>query len=139
MTDTTLAHKIQDTTYGRIELDTHADTTVLGSDCIVLSYTGKECQVSPYSPDYEAVHNVLVDTGATVWIKPQDGMAILLVFHEALGMGDKFDHMLVNQNQLRAYGVDVQENPLMSTPLATLDQDHIISLYSQGTIICGDT
>ena len=47
--------------------------------------------------------------------------------------------MLVNQNQLRPYGVDVHENPFMSTPLAILDQDRIISLYSQGTIICGDT
>ena len=66
-TDATLEHKIQHTTYGRIELDTHADTTVLGSNCVVLSYTGKECEVSPYSPDYEAAHNVPVVTGATVW------------------------------------------------------------------------
>ena len=66
-------------------------------------------------------------------------MAILPVFYEALWMGDKLDHMLVNPNQLRAYGVNVQDNPFMSTSLAISDQDHIISLYSKGTIICGDT
>ena len=80
-TDATLAHKIQHTTHGRIELDTHVDTTVLGSNCIVLSYTGKECEVSPYSPDYEAVRNIPVVTCATVWTNPQDGMAVSLVFH----------------------------------------------------------
>ena len=58
----TLAHKIRHTTHGHIELDTHADMTVLGSNCIVLSYTGKECEVSPYSPDYETVCNVPVVT-----------------------------------------------------------------------------
>ena len=126
-------------THGCIELDTHVDTTVLRSNCIVLSYTGKECEVSPYSPDYEAMHNIPVVTGATVWTNPQDGMPILLVFHEALWMGDKLDHTLVNPNQLQAYGVDIQDNPFMSTLLTISDQDYVISLYSQGTIICGDT
>ena len=135
----TLAHKIQHTTHGRIEIDTHVDTTVLGSNCVELSYTGKECEVSPYSPDYEAMHNVLVVTSATVWTNPQDGMAIVLVFHEALWMGDKLDHTLVNPNQLRAYGVDIQDIPFMSTPLSISDQDNVISLYSQGTNICRDT
>ena len=138
-TDASLAHKIQHTTHGRIELDIYVDTMVLRSNCVVLSYTGKECEVSPYSPDYEAVHNVLVVTGATVWTNPQDGKAILLVFHDALWMGDKLDQTLVNPNQLRAYGVDIQDNPFMSTLLAISDQDYAISLYSQGTIICGDT
>ena len=126
-------------THGCIKLDTHADTTVLGSICIVLSYTGKECEVSPYSPDYKTMHNIPVVTGATVWTNPQDGTAILLVFHEALWMGDKLDHMLVNPTHLRAYGVDIQDNPFMSTLLAISDHDYVISLYSQGTIICGDT
>ena len=139
MTNTTLAHKIQHMTHGHIELNTHADTTVLRSNCIVLSYTGKECEVTPYSPDYEAMCNVPVVTGAIVWTNPQDGTAILLVFHEALWMGDKLDRMLVNQNQLRAYGVNIQNNPFMSTLLTISDQDYIISLYSQGTIIYGDT
>ena len=138
-TDATSSHKIQHTTHGCIKLDTHVDTTVLGSNCFVLSYTGKECEVSPYSRDYEAMHNVLVVTGATVWTNLQDGTTILLVFHEALWMGDKLDHTMVNPNQLRAYGVDVQDNSFMSTPLTISDQDYVISLYSQGTIICGDT
>ena len=73
-------HQPQPTSHGRIELDTHADTTVLGSNCVVLLYMGKECEVSPYSSEYKAVQNVPVVTGATVWMNPMDGTAYLLVF-----------------------------------------------------------
>ena len=51
---------------------------------IVLSYAGKECEVSPYSSEYEAVWNIPVVTAATVWMNPMDGTAYLLVFHESL-------------------------------------------------------
>ena len=95
-TKTEYQHRPQPTSYGRIELDTHADTTVLGSNCVVLSYTGKECEVSPYSSQYEAVRNVPIVTGAMVWTNAADGMAYLLIFHESLWMGDKLDHTLVN-------------------------------------------
>ena len=46
------------TTFGRIELNSHADTIVAGSNCVILQYTGKECDVSPYRDDYESVSNV---------------------------------------------------------------------------------
>ena len=73
-------HRPQSTLHGHIELDTHADTTVLGSNCIVLSYTGNECEVSPSSSEYKAVRNVPVVTGAMVWMNPTDGTAYLLGF-----------------------------------------------------------
>ena len=44
--------------YGRIELDCHDDTTVAGSNCCILQYTGKYCDVSPYCDDYEAIKSV---------------------------------------------------------------------------------
>ena len=129
----------QSTSHGHIELDTHADTTVLHSNCVVLLYTGKECEVSPYSSEYKAVQNIPVVTGATVWTNPTDGTAYLLVFHESLWMGDKLDHTLVNPNQLRAYGVSVQDNPFDTKPLPITTNDVSVKSYSEGTIICGDT
>ena len=117
----------------------HADTTVLGSNCVVLSYTEKECEVSPYSSEYEAVWNVPVVTGATVWTNPMDGTAYVLVFHVALWMIDKLDHTLVNPNQLRAYDVSVQDNPFDTKPLSMTTDDVSIELYLEGTIICGET
>ena len=100
---------------------------------------GKECEVSPYSSEYEAVWNIPVVTGATVWTNPTDGTAYLLVFHESLWMGDKLDHTLVNPNQLQAYGVSIQDNPFDTKPLSITTNDVSIELYSEGTIICGDT
>ena len=132
-------HQPQSTLHGRIELDTHADTTVLGLNCVVLSYTGKAYEVSPYSSQYEVVQNVPVVTGATVWTNAADGTAYLLIFHESLWMGDKLDHTLVSPNQLRAYGVSVQDNPFDAKPLSITTDDISVELYSEGTIICGDT
>lgn len=53
-------------------------------------------------------------------------------------MGDDMDHSLVNPNQLRHFGVNVQDNPYCRTQImhmATEDEDVIIPLLSDGTII----
>ena len=132
-------HQPHSTLHGHIKLDTHADTAVLGSNCVVLSYTGKECEVSPYSSQYKAVQTVPVITGAMVWTNATDGTAYLLIFHESLWMGNKLDHTLVNPNQLRAYSVSMQDNPFDAKPLSITTNDASVELYSEGMIICGDT
>jgi hypothetical protein len=38
-------------TFGRMEIDSHADTIVLGSNAIIMQYTSRECDVLPYA-DY---------------------------------------------------------------------------------------
>ena len=66
--------------------------------------------------------NILVVTGFTVWTNSQDGMAILLVFHEALWMGDKLDHMLVNPNLFKYTPKGCKNQIVMAGRLlATLD------------------
>ena len=120
-------------------MDSHADTAVLGSNCVVLAYTGKECEVSPYADEYDAIRYVHVVTGATVWTNSQDGVPILLVFNEALRMGDRLHHTLINTNQLRSYRVDVQDNPFAKEDLAIITDDYIIPLDTQGTTIFFDT
>ena len=84
---------------------------------------GKECEVSPYSSESEAVWNIPVVTGAMVWMNPMDGTAYLLVFQESLWMGDKLDHTLVNPNQLRAYSVSIQDSPFDTKPLSITADD----------------
>ena len=51
--------------YGRMELDSHAGTIVLGSNALILQYTSRECDVSPYSDSYEPIRNVPIVKGAT--------------------------------------------------------------------------
>ena len=74
-------------TQGRIELDSHADTIVLGANCIILLHTGQSCELMPNSDNYVAITDVPVVTGATLWTSPHDGDEFILVFNEALWKG----------------------------------------------------
>ena len=124
-----------------MELDSHADTVVLGSNAVVLQYMGNECEVSPYSDEYEAISNVPVVCGATLWMDQNDNQGYILVFNEALWMGDTLPHSLINPNQLRSYGTLVQDNPFSRDPLVIKppNNDITIPLSTLGTIIYADT
>ena len=52
-------------------------------------------------------------------------------------MGDKMDHTLINPNQLRAYGLTVQDNPFSDSPIfiATEGHEFVLPLSSKGTIL----
>jgi hypothetical protein len=89
------------TIYSRLELDSHADTIVLGRNCIVLAHTGRECDVSPYTDSYESIKGVSIVTGATAWTSQVTGETCILVFNEALWMGEVLEHSLLNPNQMR--------------------------------------
>ena len=128
-------------TSGRIELDSHADTIVLGSNCVVLHHTGKVCEVSPYSEDYEAIKNVPVVCGATLWTDTVDNQEYILVFNESLWMGNSLTHSLINPNQLRVFGTNIQDNPSSNERLSIQPAFHDISIPLQtlGTIIYANT
>ena len=87
-------------TSAKCELDSHTDTTVAGANCIILSYTGKFFDVTPYREDYEAVTNISIVTAATEGQSPSTGQTYILVFNEALWMGDSMQTSLINPNQL---------------------------------------
>ena len=104
-------------TEGCIELDSHTNTIVLGKNCVILSHTGRSCEVMPYSNTYDTITDVPVITGATLWSSPHDRDKFILIFNEALWMGNTLQHTLVNTNQLQAYGTTVQDNPFPSSLL----------------------
>ena len=56
-------------------------------------------------------------------------------------MGDTLNHTLVNPNQLRHYGITVQDNPACDKPLyfMTEDAEFSMELKRKGTIIYSDT
>ena len=123
--------------YGFCELDSHADTIVAGSNCVVLQYTGQECDVSPFSDDFKPVKGVPIAHVATAWQSPVSGQTYILVFNEALWMGTTMDHTLLNPNQLRHYGTIVQDNPTSPLPLSivTEDRSFCMGLFMQGTTV----
>jgi len=127
--------------HGKCELDSHADTIVAGSNCIFLNYTGQVCDVSPYRDDYAPVSDVPIVKAATTWQSSRAGQTYILIFNEALWMGYSLDHTLINPNQLRHYGTDVQDNSMSNRPLSfiTEDGEFCMELMMEGTIIYMDT
>ena len=127
--------------YGRMELDSHADTIVLGSNALILQYTSRECDVSPYSDSYEPIRNVPIVKGATAVTSKTTGETLILVFNEAIWMGDHLDHSLLNPNQLRHYGIIVQDNPFDKTALhlASHHDEFMMPMQADGTTIYFDS
>ena len=72
--------------HGRIELDYHADTTVLEKNFVLLSYTGREFDVGPYSETYDAIKNIPIVSAANTWTSLESTETYILVFNEALWM-----------------------------------------------------
>ena len=127
--------------HSRNELDSHTDTVVLGSNCVVLHHMGTVCEVSPYMDEYDAITDVPVVRGATLWMDQHTNDEYILVFNEALWMGDTLTHSLINPNQLRSFGTLVQDNPYHTDPLGIKPPpyDFEIPLSTGGTIIYVNT
>ena len=108
---------------------------------MILHHTGKVCEVSPYSDDYEAIKNVPVVCGAMLWTDTMDNEEYILVFNESLWMGDSLTHSLINPNQLHAFGTEVQDNPFSTEGLSIQPASHDITIPLQtlGTIIFANT
>jgi hypothetical protein len=98
--------------HSTLEMDTHADTCVLGPNFVILHYTGRECDVSLYTEVYESVKAVPIVSGATAWTNVETGLSYILAINEGLWMHDTVRASLINPNQLRAYGITVQTTPL---------------------------
>jgi hypothetical protein len=125
----------------QLEMDSHADTIVCGANCAILHYTGRECDVSPYTDAYEAIKSVPIVQAGTAYDNPETGETFILVFNEAIWMGDKMDHTLVNPNQLRSYGITVQDNPFSAAPtyVSTEGHEFTFPLTCHGTILSTPT
>ncbi len=127
--------------FGRMELDSHADTIVLGRNAIVLQYTNRVCDVAPYADSYEPITDVPIVRGATAVTSQATGETCILVFNEAIWMADYLDHSLLNPNQMRHHGITVQDNPYsdVSIHLASYDDNFIMPMQADGTTIFFDS
>ena len=123
--------------YSTMELDSHAGTTVCGSNCIVVHFTGKECDVTPYTDTYDTIKAVTIVQTYTAYGIPETGDTTILILNEAIWMGETMYHTLVNPNQLHAYGMTVQDNPFAEAPIFIVTEDHefMLMLSSKGTIL----
>ena len=87
--------------------------------------------------EYDAITDVPVVRGATLWMDQHTNEEYILVFNEALWMGDTLAHSLINPNQLRAFGTLVLDNPYHTDPLGITPPPYSLEilLCTAGTII----
>jgi len=92
-----------------LELDSHADTTVLGGDALIFQNYDRPVEVLGYDSSmgpktYQTV------SGALAFDHPMTGQTYLLVFHQAISM-PRLDHHLLCLMQCRVNDVIVNDVP----------------------------
>jgi hypothetical protein len=98
------------------ELDTHADTCCAGANWSLMELTGEICDVNSFLDSYQPIQEIPVATCCTVWMNQDDSVKYLLVGNQMLWFGTQLPHsLLINLNWLRAYGIDVNDDPFDST------------------------
>ena len=110
-----------------------------GRNCTVLNFSERICDVMPYSDTYQPIVDIPIVQAVTGYTSP-DGSQYILVFNEAIYMPD-MDHSLLNPNQLRHFGLDVEDNPycgrqmMIKKGVPDQDEDFVAILKSQVTVI----
>ena len=98
---------------GRSELDSHADTSCLGQDWIVDSYTGETCTVFAYDNSYKP-KSIKIVNGYTAY-DHHDGTTFIIWINQALHM-PTLEHSLIFPNQMRNHGIEVHDCPRSLAP-----------------------
>ena len=107
--------KTEEGNIARCEMDSHADTCVAGPNFKILEFTGEQCDVSPYTNDYDPITNVSVVNAVTAFTDESSGETVILRFNQVLWYGNRMKMSLINPNQLRYYGVSVSDDPTDNT------------------------
>jgi hypothetical protein len=107
-------------------LDSHADTCIAGPNCIIKEYTNQVANVSACSDIYDELTNVLIITVATAYNDPTTGVTFITIIGQALYLGDKVSNTLLCPNQLRDYGIIVDDVP---AHLSLKDRPSTHSIY----------
>ena len=92
------------------EIDSHADTHCFGRNFRPIFWTGQECSVAPFLPEYDEQENVRICTGATAYTM-DNGEVVILVFGQGLWFGSRMEKSLINPYQCRYYGIQLCNDP----------------------------
>ena len=111
-----------------MELDSHADTTCVGSDLYILFKHNKSVQVSGFSESLGQIQNADVVTAACAYDNPTTGETNIIIIHQAI-LIPQIEHTLLSTIQARYNDVIINECPKHLQP-NPMDDDHSISLQN---------
>jgi hypothetical protein len=122
----------------KVELDSHADTCGVNNVTRILEYTNQVAEVTCFANSLSPLQDILIVKTALAYDHPDTGEVIVLIINQALYFGDQLDKILLNPNQLRAHGIQVDDVPRQfggtSHSITALDVDLIIPLKMKGII-----
>ncbi|CAJ1938202.1 unnamed protein product [Cylindrotheca closterium] len=110
------ATNVEQSMDSRSELDSHANMIVVGSNCFVLSDTGRTASVNPYNPEYAAKSIPIIDAALL--------QEYILVVPNALHV-PYMTHNLIPPFILREKGIQVNNTPKIHLADPSSD-DHAI-------------
>jgi hypothetical protein len=116
--------------HGRCEIDNHADTCVLGNDCVILQDFERTVNVVGYDDSQGVREGCRTVTGAVAYDDPMSGEVIIIVIHQAIHI-PTMSHNLLCPMQMRMNDVRVNEVPKFLTSNPT-DETHAIVLGGNG-------
>jgi hypothetical protein len=97
-----------------MELDTHANNTVLGNCCLLIHDTGRKVDVLGFSTALRSIELPIV-SGAVAYDHPITGKVYFLVFHQAIYCC-QMDNHLICPMQCRVNSVIINDTPKMCVP-----------------------
>ena len=100
----------------RAELDSHADTCAVGETAYILEYTDRVVDVASFSDDYKQMEEIPIVKAAFAYDHPTTGETYILTFGQALYFGSKIRNALLNPNQMRRNGLEVDDIPKHLSP-----------------------
>ena len=83
----------------------------LGKNYVILKNTSRTANVCAYDTSVKPLEGVSNVSGDTAYDDLGTNTTYILVVNEDLYYSSKLDHYLINQNQVRAYGIDFWDNP----------------------------
>lgn len=102
---------------GACELDSHANTCVIGANCIVLEHTGDTVNISGFSNALQGAYkDVPIIKAVTAYDDHLTGITYILVLGQVLYLPNEIDHTLLCPNQLRYHGIEIDECPKHLAP-----------------------
>ena len=114
----------------RCELDSHADTCILGSNFKLIELTGEVVDVVPYREEYDVKKDVPIVSAATAWTHPDTGEMFILDYHQALWYGKEVANRLLNPNQRRFYGHRVSDDITDKDRRFGIEADNMLYIHS---------
>ena len=97
-------------------MDTHADTCCAGANWTPMHYTGEICEVSPFLNTYAPLQETQMERCCTVWTD-EKVKEYILVDDEMLWFGTALQNSLIKPNQIRDYGILINDDPFNANEL----------------------